>query len=396
METTFPTVRLGEVCELIPARSLRSKGEVEVTAITTACLTEVGFDPTGLKQARMDSDDALQATVESGEVLVARSNTAELVGRVAVYGGRPSDVVASDLVIRVRPSSDVDPTYLGTYLSMLFATGYWKDRAGGASGSMKKIRRTQLRAVELQLPTLSTQREVAAGVLEQLNSTAEAQESARSQVAAAESLTAAYLGDAFDGEEAAAWPVVRIGDVLRRRTEIVHPKNNPSGPATFVGLEHIEGGTGRRLGSEPIEKSELTGRRAQFYSGDIVYGYLRPYLNKVWVAEFEGLCSVDQYVYTYDEERVEPEFMAAFMRSPVFLRRAPVGASPGQLPRIRTGEVDAVEVGLPSLEIQRRVVDELRQRREEVQRMLSALRSQLNAINALPAALLRETFDGHL
>ena len=36
--------------------------------------------------------------------------------------------------------------------------------------------------------------------------------------------------------------------------------------------------------------SKLTGRKPKFYKGDIVYGYLRPYLNKVWIAEFDGLC----------------------------------------------------------------------------------------------------------
>ena len=190
------------------------------------------------------------------------------------------------------------------------------------------------------------------------------------------------------------WPTVRLGDILDRRTEIVHPKNNPTGPATFVGLEHIDKGTGIRLGSEPVEKSELTGRRAQFYEGDIVYGYLRPYLNKVWVAEFDGLCSVDQYVYTYDPDRVDPEFVAAFMRSSLFLSRAPVGESPGQLPRIRAGEVDAVELSLPSLSVQRQIADDLRARRAEVQDLLAALQDQLAAAEELPAAYLRSAFEG--
>ena len=190
------------------------------------------------------------------------------------------------------------------------------------------------------------------------------------------------------------WPVVRLGEILERRTEIVHPKDNPSGPTTFVGLEHIDKGTGFRLGAETIEKSDLTGRRAQFYTGDIVYGYLRPYLNKVWVAEFDGLCSVDQYVYTYDSERVDPEFVSAFMRSPVFLSRAPVGDSPGQLPRIRAGEVDAVQLNLPPLAVQRQVASDLIAQRTEVRALQAALQEQLAAADALPAAYLRAAFEG--
>lgn len=186
--------------------------------------------------------------------------------------------------------------------------------------------------------------------------------------------------------------MVRLGDVLMRRTEIVHPKDQPTGPTTFVGLEHIDKGTGIRLGSESIDMAGLTGRRAQFYTGDIVYGYLRPYLNKVWVAEFDGLCSVDQYVYTYDAERVDPGFVSAFMRSPIFLGLAPVGDSPGQLPRIRSGEVDAVEMLLPPLDVQRHVAANLFQRQASVEELLGDLHHQLDTASVLPRALLREAF----
>ena len=68
--------------------------------------------------------------------------------------------------------------------------------------------------------------------------------------------------------------------------------------------------------------SRLGGRKPRFYRGDILYGYLRPYLNKVWIAEFDGLCSVDQYVYRVDASVADTEFIAWFMRSPVYLRPA--------------------------------------------------------------------------
>ena len=79
----------------------------------------------------------------------------------------------------------------------------------------------------------------------------------------------------------------------------------------------------------------MPGRRARFRTGDIVYGYLRPYLNKVWIAEFEGLCSVDQYVYIVNRKNADTEFVAAYLRSGNYLSLAPIKETPGQLPRIR-------------------------------------------------------------
>ena len=102
--------------------------------------------------------------------------------------------------------------------------------------------------------------------------------------------------------------------------------------------------------------SQLTGRKPRFYKDDIVYGYLRPYLNKVWIAEFDGLCSVDQYVYQVDTVKADTGFVAAYMLSPMCLAVAPIDTTPGQLPRIRTEEVASVETSLPSLVEQRRIM----------------------------------------
>jgi type I restriction enzyme S subunit len=124
---------------------------------------------------------------------------------------------------------------------------------------------------------------------------------------------------------------VRLGEVLELRNEIVHPRDRPSGEATFVGFEHIESGTGRRIGSTRIRLEDLTGRKALFHQGDIVYGYLRPYLNKVWLAEFTGYCSVDQYVFRVRPD-VDPKYVAWFLRSPAYLESAPIDQTPGQTP----------------------------------------------------------------
>lgn len=148
--------------------------------------------------------------------------------------------------------------------------------------------------------------------------------------------------------------VLKIGDVLSFRNDIVHPKNSPSGRCTFVGLEHIQSNTGQRIGSESVLLEELSGRRARFKQGDIVYGYLRPYLNKVWVAEFDGICSVDQYVLKASVG-VDLSYLSYYLRSAQFLQSAFVQDSPGQLPRIRSGELTQTPIPVPSLGEQRRI-----------------------------------------
>lgn len=219
---------------------------------------------------------------------------------------------------------------------------------------------------------------------------------AEMQLETANELLSAYIRAVFEGQDMQQWPVKRLGDILHLRKEVVHPRDNPHGSATFVGLEHIESGTGMRIGAKDIEMSELTGRKPRFYESDIVYGYLRPYLNKIWIAEFDGLCSVDQYVYSAVREETDTAFVAWFMRSPTYLKRAPINTTPGQLPRIRTEEVASVEINLPPLAEQRRIGSMLNEWKGEVERVRKALDEQLAAINVLPAALLYRVFNGEL
>lgn len=193
--------RIDEVCDLLPSKSIASDGDTPVKAITTACLSERGFVPSGIKVARMYAADIPDCLVRRGEILVARSNTPELVGRASMYAGEPADVVASDLTIRLipRPLSDgLDSQFLAMYLSFLFQTGHWRERAGGASGTMKKITRTQISAEQVPNPPPAEQRRIAAELTRRLEGAQRLAAALAAELAALEALPAALLRRAFE------------------------------------------------------------------------------------------------------------------------------------------------------------------------------------------------------
>lgn len=161
-----------------------------------------------------------------------------------------------------------------------------------------------------------------------------------------------------------------------------------------MGLEHIESHTGRRIGSLTIDLGKLTGRKPTFRRGQIVYGYLRPYLNKVWIADFDGCSSVDQFAFDVRQDLADTNFIAAFMRSETFLRRSEVVTTTGQLPRISIDEIAAVSIELPPIADQRRIADDLVRRLAAADSVIARSREQLIVAEALPAALLRAVFNG--
>jgi len=198
----WPTVPLGKVCEFLPARSIRSDGNTNVLAVTTACLGETGFLPAGLKEARMDSADASETALRAGEILIARSNTPELVGRVAQYLGHPSPIVASDLTIRVWPTDPrIRGGFLAAYLSKLYTTGFWRQKAGGTSGTMKKITRRLLTEQTIPVPSIAEQERLVQQLGERMAHTHRLREAAEAQLEAVNALPNLLLEEVFGGLE---------------------------------------------------------------------------------------------------------------------------------------------------------------------------------------------------
>jgi type I restriction enzyme S subunit len=195
------TIQLSDVCELLPSRSIATNGDTEVMAITTACLSESGFLAKGVKPARMRATDVPDCLVKAGEVLVARSNTPELVGRAAMYRGEPAGVVASDLTIRVWPCAEISGQYIAAFLSYLYQSGHWRERAGGASGTMKKITREQLLSQKLRLPVdASVADSIATGLLRRLELADSLIARCREERSQIQALPSALLRVAFNGD----------------------------------------------------------------------------------------------------------------------------------------------------------------------------------------------------
>ncbi len=190
---------LAEVGALLPAKSIATTGNTTVQVVTTACLTELGFNPSGIKAAQMWDGDIELCTLRPNEILIARSNTPDLVGRVAMYTGSPSPIVASDLTIRLLAHDDYVPEYVTFYLSNLYACGYWKERAGGASGTMKKITRKQLESLEIPVPTPEQQLDICKSITSKTANIRLLGATLGSQLIAVAKLQPALLSAAFGG-----------------------------------------------------------------------------------------------------------------------------------------------------------------------------------------------------
>ena len=154
----------------------------------------------------------------------------------------------------------------------------------------------------------------------------------------------------------------KLSDVVTFHRDIVSSENS----ANYLGLAGVESQTGELSGVQ----EEAAGQAFAYEKDDILYGRLRPYLNKVLLAESDGICSTEFHVMrVIDTTTVLPEYVAAILRSDLILSQTRHMMTGNTHPRISNEDVQNLYIPVPDISVQMQVVDDLRKRRIEARKL---------------------------
>jgi hypothetical protein len=175
-----------------------------------------------------------------------------------------------------------------------------------------------------------------------------------------------------------AFPLVPLRDVLTERREFLDPQRYPDHLFHYLGLEHVQSVTGDLAeGYEPRKGHAVLSRSKVFRRGDLLYGRLRPSLNKVFVAGgtiSEGICSGEFYVLVPDPLRILPHFARSLLASR-YVQDIVKGMTGGSaLPRLALEDLVEIEIPLPPLAIQRQYEGLLSAQNERRRQLMAELR----------------------
>src|SRR5437667_3543777 len=129
----------------------------------------------------------------------------------------------------------------------------------------------------------------------------------------------------------------------------VQPIEFPTLP--YVGMEHVESEAMRLIGTVPA--SELKSSAVRFWPGDVLYGRLRPYLNKVLRPDFEGLCSPEFLVFR-EPVNLDSRYLQYFLNSWSFKEFAS-HLNEGDRPRVDWSQLKVFPFPLAPLPEQHRI-----------------------------------------
>lgn len=155
------------------------------------------------------------------------------------------------------------------------------------------------------------------------------------------------------------WETVTVADLFDAVSDTVDPTAEV-GSVVYIGLENIESDTGRIIGHIDSDISTIKSIKRIFKDTDILFGKLRPALNKVAFPNTNGICSTDIIVLRAKNELVLPEIYSILMRNSEFNKQVLNGVSGGQLPRVDLNYLLNLPICKIPLEEQKKLLDEIR------------------------------------
>lgn len=180
--------------------------------------------------------------------------------------------------------------------------------------------------------------------------------------------------------------LVSIRSLVKERKESVDPSSLGITTVNYLSLEHIQSFTGELVGFSPRPANSIKSRSKIFRAGDVLYGRLRPNLNKVWLARgelYEGICSTEFLVLVPIADRIRPAVLRYLLSSHYVQRHAMRLQTGTALPRMNLDDLLDIEVPVPNMETQKRLEKKLLSDFDK----LIALRMQLEE---MPRQILEE------
>lgn len=184
------------------------------------------------------------------------------------------------------------------------------------------------------------------------------------------------------GKSPLSWKYCRLKDFLKLRTDV-------SESLVKIGLENIESKTGKFIETS----TEFEGNGVAFSKRNIVYGKLRPYLQKVWLAEFDGNAVGDFFVFESKKNAI-PTFIKYLMLSDGFTKEADGSTVGAKMPRVSSSFILTMHYCLPSIEEQQAIVEYLTKRCDSLDIALSKAQYQVELLQEYKQSLITEVVTG--
>jgi type I restriction enzyme, S subunit len=188
------------------------------------------------------------------------------------------------------------------------------------------------------------------------------------------------------------WIWASFGTVMIVPKEKFDPNVNIE-KTKYIGLEHLERGVGI-VGQGSSD--DISSTKNIFKTNDIIYGRLRPYLNKHDIVHFDGICSTDILVFRCKRDLCINIWVNYLMDLDYFIEYAVTNSNGINLPRISEKELARCPIPLPPLQEQLRIINTIEPLFEKLNHAKELIQNALDSFENRKSAILHKAFTGEL
>lgn len=386
----WETRRLSEISDVVRGSSPRPAGDARyfngtfIPWLTVAALTNIPDSEMYVSETYgcLTEEGAIRSrTLEKGTVIIANSGATLGVAKILKITCCANDGIAALLNLK-ESNKEFICQYLNTQ------TRHLREVVAPGNGQ-PNLNTGLIGDIRIPFPRLPEQHAVAVGLsdVDALIATLDRLIAKKRNIKASamqQLLTGKRRLPGF-GEE---WKVKQFGEVASPRQERIDPRR--SGRREFcVELEHIEQGSGLLVGSSLTDaRSSL---KSHFRTGDVLFGKLRAYLRKYWLANRDGVCSTEIWPLVPTRRLVTAEYLFQMVRVDAFIDVAST-AYGTHMPRSDWTVVKRYEVALPDLEEQAAIASIL----SGIDAEIAALEARRDKSKLLKQGMVQELLIGNM
>lgn len=324
--------------------------------------------------------------LQVGDVVISSANSKELVGKSILWednSGMQKTFGGFLTVARVKDSQSVIPEYLFLVYRYMFKTGYFANLSTQTT-NIANLSNKLLDSLAFPIAPLAEQKRIATQInqlFEQIDCAEKAYKelsgplSERFRQLCLEKAIQGKLVPQLESEPEVGqigeipedvpflvpekWKWCNFGNVVAYgKCEQVQPQNIEE-DAWILDLEDIESGTGNLL--QKKKGISVQSNKSRFKKGDVLYSKLRPYLNKVIVADDDGYCTTEIVPISLSvaQAPLEAQYLKIYLMSPYFVGYANQCSYGVKMPRLGTKDAKKALFPIPPIEEQRRIVAKL-------------------------------------
>ena len=192
------------------------------------------------------------------------------------------------------------------------------------------------------------------------------------------------------GEIPEHWEVMRFGRCAAIKSNLVAPDDYADYPQ--ISPDSIEKNSGRILEYKTVKESGVISWNHLFFKGQIIYSKIRPMLNKVAIAPFDGLCSADMYPI---ETNNNTQFLVYMMLSDYFTSQVGlVAENRVKMPKINQNELGAIMVTIPPQIEQETISKYLLEKCSSVDAVIDKKQGLIDKLDDYKKSLIYEVVTG--